>query len=207
MSLVVVLVLIVARRPRKQRVVVRAGRVAVHGDESRQAGSHIHASRHVEQKAALKPAGVEVHEVGAGAERRRAAAGGGQREEEVWEEEERDECSTECSTGLHRSTGLGFCSPTACSEKNLSLSSKSLVWRDRKRRTPKGGRRLAHHTPLLKIPVWWRRAVLPSLPCALGCLSVFFLSFFFRVVWRPVGDLLLRSVCAVQRPSSTSPKR
>ena len=29
---------------------------------------------------------------------------------------------------------------------------------------PKGGRRLAHHTPLLKIPVWWRRAVLPSLP-------------------------------------------
>ena len=32
-----------------------------------------------------------------------------------------------------------------------------------KRRTPKGGRRLAHHTPPLKIPVWWRRAVLPSL--------------------------------------------
>ena len=26
--------------------------------------------------------------------------------------------------------------------------------RDRKRRTPKVGRRLAHHTPLLKIPVW-----------------------------------------------------
>jgi len=33
--------------------------------------------------------------------------------------------------------------------------------RREKRRTPK---RLAHHTPLLKIPVWWRRAVLPSLP-------------------------------------------
>ena len=47
--------------------------------------------------------------------------------------------------------------------------------RDRKRRTPKGGRRLAHHTPLLKIPVWWRRAVLPSLPC-LSCWA-FFLSF------------------------------
>ena len=46
--------------------------------------------------------------------------------------------------------------------------------RDRKRRTPKGGRRLAHHTPLLKIPVWWRRAVLPSTP--LGCPFSFFLS-------------------------------
>merc|ERR1712086_202479 len=45
----------------------------------------------------------------------------------------------------------------------------------RKRRTPKGGRRLAHHTPLLKIPVWWRRAVLPSLPWV-----VCFLSFFLR---------------------------
>ena len=45
----------------------------------------------------------------------------------------------------------------------------------RKRQTPKGGRRLAHHTPLLKIPVWWRRAVLPSLPWV-----VRFLSFLFR---------------------------
>ena len=45
--------------------------------------------------------------------------------------------------------------------------------RDRKRRTPKGGRRLAHHTPLLKFPVWWRRAVLPSLP---RIVLVFFLS-------------------------------
>ena len=35
---------------------------------------------------------------------------------------------------------------------------------DRKRQTTKGGRRLAHHTPLLKIPLWWRRVVLPSLP-------------------------------------------
>ena len=34
-----------------------------------------------------------------------------------------------------------------------------------------GGRRLAHHTPLLKIPVWWRRAVLPSLPWAVCFLS------------------------------------
>jgi len=42
--------------------------------------------------------------------------------------------------------------------------------RDRKRQTPKGGRRIAHDTPLLKIPVWWRRAVLPSasLPCFLS---------------------------------------
>ena len=39
--------------------------------------------------------------------------------------------------------------------------------------TPKGGRRLAHHTPLLKIPVWWRRAVLPSLPWAARFLSFF----------------------------------
>ena len=46
--------------------------------------------------------------------------------------------------------------------------------RDRKRRTPKGGRRLAHHTPLLKIPVWWRRAVLPSLPWLVRFLSFFF---------------------------------
>ena len=41
----------------------------------------------------------------------------------------------------------------------------------------KAGRRLVHHTPpLLKIPVWWRRAVvLPSLPSV-----VFFLSFICR---------------------------
>ena len=53
--------------------------------------------------------------------------------------------------------------------------------RDRKRRTPKGGRRLAHHTPLLKIPVWWRRAVLPSasLPWVVRALGVRFLSLFF----------------------------
>ena len=45
--------------------------------------------------------------------------------------------------------------------------------RDRKRRTPKGGRRLAHHTPLLKIPVWWRCTVLPSLPWVVCFLSFF----------------------------------
>jgi len=56
-----------------------------------------------------------------------------------------------------------------CSENRGRETAK----RDRKRRTPKGGRRLAHHTPLLKIPVWWRRAVLPSLPWVE---SVFFLS-------------------------------
>ena len=43
--------------------------------------------------------------------------------------------------------------------------------RDRKRRTPKGGRRLAHLSPLQKIPVWWRRAVLPSLPWVIRFLS------------------------------------
>ena len=32
---------------------------------------------------------------------------------------------------------------------------------------------LAHHTPLLKIPVWWRRAVLPSLPWVVCFLSFF----------------------------------
>ena len=40
-------------------------------------------------------------------------------------------------------------------------------------RPSKGGRRLVHHTPLLKIPVWWRRAVLSSIP-PLGCPFSFF---------------------------------
>ena len=56
-----------------------------------------------------------------------------------------------------------------CSEKRRETAK-----RDTKRQTPQGGRRLAHHTPLLKIPVWWRRAVLPSLPwvvCFLSFLS------------------------------------
>ena len=44
-----------------------------------------------------------------------------------------------------------------------------------------GERGLAHHTPLLKIPVWWRRAVLPSLPWA-----VCFLSFFRQARHRQV---------------------
>merc|ERR1712086_858604 len=57
-----------------------------------------------------------------------------------------------------------------CSEKRRETAK-----RDRKRQTPKGGRRLAHHTPLLKIPVWWRRAVLPSLPWVV-CFLSFFLS-------------------------------
>ena len=39
----------------------------------------------------------------------------------------------------------------------------------------------AHHTPLLKIPVWWRLAVLPSLPWV-----VCFLSFFFAPETRGV---------------------
>ena len=59
--------------------------------------------------------------------------------------------------------------------EGCSENRRETAKRDRKRRTPKGGRRLAHHTPLLKIPVWWRRAVLPSLPW-----GVCFLSFFTR---------------------------
>jgi len=35
------------------------------------------------------------------------------------------------------------------------------------------GGRLVHLTPLLKIPVWWRRAVLPSLPWVVRFLSFF----------------------------------
>ena len=62
---------------------------------------------------------------------------------------------------------------TARWHEGCSENRRKTAKRDRKRRTPKGGRRLAHHTPLLKIPVWWRRAVLPSLPWV----SVFFLSF------------------------------
>ena len=61
---------------------------------------------------------------------------------------------------------------TARWHESCSENRRETAKRDRKRRTPKGGRRLAHHTPLLKIPVWWRRAVLPSLP-----LVVCFLSF------------------------------
>ena len=64
---------------------------------------------------------------------------------------------------------------TARWHEGCSENRRETAKRDRKRRTPKGGRRLAHHTPLLKIPVWWRRAVLPSLPWV-----VRFLSFRFR---------------------------
>merc|ERR1711934_1203092 len=53
---------------------------------------------------------------------------------------------------------------TARWHEGCSENRRETAKRDRKRRTPKGGRRLAHHTPLLKIPVWWRRAVLPSFP-------------------------------------------
>ena len=63
---------------------------------------------------------------------------------------------------------------TARWHEGCSENRRETAKRDRKRRTPKGGRRLAHHTPLLKIPVWWRRAVLPSLPWV-----VCFLSFFY----------------------------
>ena len=55
----------------------------------------------------------------------------------------------------------------------LSFDTGETAKRDTKRQTPQGGRRLAHHTPLLKIPVWWRRAVLPSLPWVVCFLSFF----------------------------------
>ena len=67
---------------------------------------------------------------------------------------------------------------TARWHEGCSENRRETAKRDRKRRTPKGGRRLAHHTrpvtPLLKIPVWWRRAVLPSLPWVV-CVLAFFL--------------------------------
>ena len=45
----------------------------------------------------------------------------------------------------------------------------------RKRQTPKGGRRLATHLPSREIPVWWRRAVLPTLLWVV-CFISFFLA-------------------------------
>ena len=57
--------------------------------------------------------------------------------------------------------------------------------------TPKGGRRLVHLTPLLKIPVWWRRAVLPSLPWV-----VCFLSFFYTPPEPPKRLRLNSDACA-----------
>ena len=84
--------------------------------------------------------------------------------------------------------------------------------RDRKRRTPKGGRRLAHHTPLLKIPVCVVAAcAVPSSHPSLG-LSVFFLSFFFhtcasasarqsRAQWRA------REFCKILLPNAPGRQR
>ena len=53
----------------------------------------------------------------------------------------------------------------------LFQNRRGTATRDRKRQTPKGGRWLAPHRPLLKIPVWWRRAVLPPLPWVVCFLS------------------------------------
>ena len=76
---------------------------------------------------------------------------------------------------------------TAGWRAGCSENRRQAAKRDRKRQTPKGGRRLAPHSPLLKNPyvvavygppippfVWWRCTVLPSLPWV-----VCFLSFFF----------------------------
>ena len=63
---------------------------------------------------------------------------------------------------------------TARWHEGCSENRRETAKRDRKRRTPKGGRRLAHHTPLLKIPLCG--GGVPSSHPSLG-LSVFFLSF------------------------------
>jgi len=68
-------------------------------------------------------------------------------EEATSEERERREWGTTASARWHE----------GCSENRRGTAK-----RDRKRQTPKGGRRLATHLPSSEIPVWWRRAVLPS---------------------------------------------
>ena len=84
-----------------------------------------------------------------------------------------------------------------CSEKRRETAK-----RDTKRQTPQGGRRLAHHTPLLKIPVWWRRAVLPSLPWV-----VCFLSFFLQKLPRTTLDTVLPSGAARSGRVISLPRR
>ena len=96
--------------------------------------------------------------------RDRLAAAASQDEAEESDATE-EEAARERTTRVGRPRG-GM--KVACSENRRGTAK-----RDRKRRTPKGGRRLAHHTPLLKIPVWWRRAVLPSLPWLVCFLSFF----------------------------------
>ena len=65
----------------------------------------------------------------------------------------------------------------------LFQNRRGTATRDRKRQTPKGGRWLAPHRPLLKIPVWWRRAVLPSLPWVVAL----WLSFLFSLARTGTG--------------------
>jgi len=76
---------------------------------------------------------------------------------------------------------------TARWHEGCSENRRETAKRDRKRRTPKGWVTLAHHTPLLKIPAWWRRAALPSLPWV-----VCFLSFFLGTIARGPGGVCHR---------------
>ena len=64
------------------------------------------------------------------------------------------------------------------------IGERGTAKRDRKRQTPKGGRRLATHLPSREIPVWWRRAVLPSLLWV-----VCFLSFFLWALTQEITTL------------------
>ena len=58
-----------------------------------------------------------------------------------------------------------FVCPENLGQANACQAALDGALRSRAARGPyRGLRRIAHHTPLLKIPVWWRRAVLPSLP-------------------------------------------
>merc|ERR1739847_217651 len=100
---------------------------------------------------------------------------------------------------------MGEKGATARWHEGRSENRRETAKRDRKRRTPKGGRRLAHHTPLLKIPVWWRRAVLPSLPWV-----VCFLSFFLARTGITVhhGKEFNKKVSLAQHTGSTqAPKK
>ena len=110
------------------------------------------------------------------------------------EAEESD--ATEEEATRERTTRVGRPRTTARWHEGCSENRRETAKRDRKRRTPKGGRRLAHHTPLLKIPAWWRRAVLPS---SLGVVR--FLSFFMSAT-ASTTLLPLKSLCGGGVPSS-----
>ena len=89
---------------------------------------------------------------------------------------------------------------TARWHEGRSENRRETAKRDRKRRTPKGGRRIAHHTPLLKIPVWWRRAVLPSLPWVLCFVSFFLFDISPRRLHAAIAYSLSRPISLLLHP-------